>query len=479
MKPGDIVGKYHLIRKLGHGATSTVYLGHDPFAKREVAIKVLKQEILNDPKMGKLYQRQLDNEASLSGKLSHPHIVSIYDALISDDVSYIVMEYVGGGTLEKYAEPNHLLPIDRVVEYTFKCCRALNYAQFNGVIHRDIKPANMLLTDDGDIKISDMGAALLLNIEQTQVDNLGSPGYMSPEQIRGEVLTHQTDIYSLGVVMYRLLTGHAPFKADNIAQLCQQILHDTPPTLRSLRNDIPPQLEQVVLRAMHKDRQQRYQNWRDFGSALSSLGRFEQGDIEINQTEKFTTLREMKLFKDFTDVELWEILRIGEWQKQPAQTVLMREDELSDDFYIMIDGNVNVTKNGRLINIIRNDDCFGEMAYISGKTVPRSATVTASTEATVMKISPQTLAQLSDHCQLHFIQSFLRVMADRLRMAVIISPNSRIEYPHWVRRQKSPRQHWPNLPNWASITAPICCCTCPCAMRTRHISPPSPPSSPA
>ncbi len=417
MQPSATLGKYIIKRKLGQGATSTVYLGFDPFAKREVAIKLLKQEILNDPKMGKLYQRQLDNEASLAGKLSHPHIVAIYDAVISDDSSYIVMEYVSGGTLEKYAEPNNLLPMDRVVEYMFKCCRALNYAQFNGVIHRDIKPANMLLTEDGDIKISDMGAALLLDIEQTQISNIGSPGYMSPEQLRGEVLTHQTDIYSLGVVMYRLLTGHAPFKAENLAALCQKILHDTPPTLRSLRPDIPPQLERVVLKAMHRDRQDRYQNWKDFGSDLAALGRFEQTTLEINQTEKFTTLREMSLFADFTDIELWEILRVGEWQKQPPQTVMMREDEMGDAFYIMVEGSVSVTKNGRLLNVIRSDDCFGEMAYISGKIVPRSATVTASTEVTVLKISPQLLAKLSDHCQLHFNQAFLRVMADRLRMA--------------------------------------------------------------
>jgi serine/threonine protein kinase len=417
MKHEEILGKYRIIRRLGQGATSTVYLGHDPFANRDVAIKVLKQDILNDPKMGKLYQRQLDNEASLAGKLSHPHIVAIYDALISDDASYIVMEYVSGGTLEKHAQPNDLLPIDRVVEYMFKCCRALNYAQFNGVIHRDIKPANMLLTVDGDIKISDMGAALLLNIEQTQVSNIGSPGYMSPEQVRGEVLTHQTDIYSLGVVMYRLLTGYTPFQADNLANLCQQILHATPLPLRSHRAGIPPQLDQIVARAMHRDKQERYQNWKDFGSDLAALGRFEHNDIEINQTEKFTTLREMSLFRDFTDIELWEILRVGEWQKQPQQTVLMREDEMGDAFYIMIEGSVSVTKSGRLLNVIRGDDCFGEMAYISGRVVPRSATVTAGTEVTVMKILPTRLAQLSDHCQLHFNQAFLRVMADRLRMA--------------------------------------------------------------
>jgi serine/threonine protein kinase len=417
MQHPSTLGKYTLSKKLGQGATSTVYLGYDPFVKREVAIKVLNQDILNDPKMGKLYQRQLDNEASLAGKLSHPHIVAIYDAMIGDDASHIVMEYVSGGTLEKYTEPGALLPIDKVVEYMFKCCRALNYAQFNGVIHRDIKPANMLLTEDGDIKISDMGAALLLNMEQTQVNNIGSPGYMSPEQLRGEVLTHQTDIYSLGVVMYRLLSGYAPFQAPNLASLCQQILNTTPPSLNDLRSDVPLELERVVVRAMHKDRSERYQNWKDFGSDLAALGRFEQKAQDTNHTEKFTALREMGLFKAFTDIELWEILRIGEWQNQPPQTVLMREDEMGDAFYIIIAGSVSVTKNGRLLNLIRNDDCFGEMAYISGRVVPRSATVTAGTEVTVLKISPTELAKASDHCQLHFNQAFLRVMADRLRMA--------------------------------------------------------------
>jgi len=411
------IGKYSIVKKLGQGATSTVYLGFDTFAKRDVAIKVLKQEILNDPKMGKVYQRQLDNEASLVGKLSHPHIVAIYDALIGNEGSYIVMEYVSGGTLEKHEEPNDLLPVDRVVEYMFKCCRALNYAQFNGVIHRDIKPANMLLTDEGDIKISDMGAALILNLEQTQVNNLGSPSYMSPEQIRAEVLTHQTDIYSLGVVMYRLLTGHAPYQAQSLASLCHQILNISPPSLRAHRTDIPPELERVVLRAMHKEKSARYSNWKDFGSDLAALGRFEHTAVETNDTEKFTRLREMTLFRDFTDTELWEILRVSSWQIQPAHTVLMREDEMGDDFYIMVEGSVNVTKNGKLLNLISRDDCFGEMSYISGRVVPRSATVTASTEVTVLKIAPLQLGQLSDHCQLHFNKAFLRVMADRLRMA--------------------------------------------------------------
>ncbi len=411
------LGKYRLLRKLGQGATSVVYLGHDDFADREVALKLIKQEFLDDPKNGRQNRKQLMNEAALAGKLIHPHIVTIYDAVISDEASYIVMEYVPGGTLEKHTHPDNLLPLDRVVEYLFKCCRALNYAQFNGVIHRDIKPANLLLANPDAIKISDLGAAIRLDIEQTRGSNVGSPNYMSPEQVRGEAVSHQTDIYSLGVVMYRLLTGHSPYNPKNLAHLYQQILYETPLPPTQLRNDLPPQLERIALLAMQKNLAERFATWRDFGNELAALGHFEKSDLEVNETEKFTTLRKLRLFQDFTDIELWEILRVGEWQKQPAKTVLIREEEMGDSLYILIEGSVSVTRGNRLLNALSSGDCFGEMAYISGRQMPRSATITANTEITVMKIMPAQLTQLSDHCQLHFNQAFLQVLADRLRLA--------------------------------------------------------------
>lgn len=416
MDTTEHLGKYRLIRKLGQGATSTVYLAHDPFADREVAIKVLKSEILNDPRMGKIYRRQLHAEASLAGRLSHPHIVAIYDAVIDEEPSYIVMEYVRGGTLEKYAEPDELLKMSRVVEIIFKCCRALNYAQFNGIIHRDIKPANILETDDGEIKVSDLGAAIVLDMEQTQVDNIGSPGYMSPEQVQGEHLTHQTDIYSLGVVMYRLLAGRSPYTANNLAGLSQQIINADCIPLKSLRPDLPAALERIVLKAMQKDRRDRYQDWKDFGADLAAAGAFEQQDVLVSDAVKFTDLRKMPLFRNFTDVELWEILRIGEWQQHPAKTPLMQEGELGEDFFIITEGMATVTKSGRLLNTIRAGESFGEMAYVSGESTPRSATVTSATTVTTLRISPYNLSNLSDHCQLHFNQAFLRIMADRLRV---------------------------------------------------------------
>ena len=410
------LGKYQLLRKLGQGASSVVYLGYDPFAERQVALKVIKQEFLDDPKRGAQNRRQLNNEAALAGKLIHPHIVTTYDAVISEEKSFIVMEYVPGGTLEKHILPDNLLPLDRVVEYLFKCCRALNYAQFNGVIHRDIKPSNLLLANPNEIKISDLGAAIRLDVEQTLDCNVGSPNYMSPEQVLGQPLSHQTDIYSLGVVMYRLLTGHSPYNPKNLAHLYQQIMNETPIAPTLLRNDLPPQLERIVMMAMQKNQQERFATWRDFGNELASLGHFEKGELEFNETEKFTSIRKLSLFQDFSDIELWEILRVGEWRKQPAKTILIREDEMGNEFYIIIEGSVSVTRNNRLLNVLGSGDCVGEMAYMSRVQVPRSATVVANTDITVMKMLPAQLDQLSDHCQLHFNQAFLHMLADRLRM---------------------------------------------------------------
>ncbi len=410
------LGRFRLIRKLGDGGTSVVYLGHDPLYDREVVVKVFKQSFLNDPKNGKQNRRQLEIEAALVGKLAHPNIVTTYEAVISDSKSYIVMEYVPGGTLEKHIHPDNLLPLDRVVEYMFKCCRALNYAQFNGVIHRDIKPGNLLLSNPDEIKIADLGAAVRVDLEETQ-NSVGSPNYMSPEQVRGDEITHSTDIYSLGVVMYRLLTGRSPYSPKNLAHLYQQILHVKPPPPTRLRADLPPQLERIVMIALQKNPADRFATWRDFGNELAALGHFEKSDLEINENEKFTALRKLKMFQDFSDIELWELLRVGEWQKQPAKTMLLREGELGDAFYVLTEGGVSVSRNNRLLNTLSSGSIFGEMSYTSRKQMPRSASITATTEVTVMKITPSQLDQLSDRCQLHFNQVFLATLADRLRMS--------------------------------------------------------------
>jgi serine/threonine protein kinase len=236
------IGKYPVIREIGRGATSRVYLGRDPFANRDVAIKLVSYEAGVNTDLQRRFRKVFINEASLVGKLIHPHIMAIYDADVADAYSYIVMEYVDGPTLEHYCNVARLLPVERVVEIAFKCSLALEFAHRRGVIHRDIKPANILISAQGDIKISDFGVALQAEAEHTHLQGVGSPSYMSPEQVQDKELSHQTDIYSLGVVMYQLLTGKLPFVAATKASLLYQIINIEPLPPSTHRTDISPDL---------------------------------------------------------------------------------------------------------------------------------------------------------------------------------------------------------------------------------------------
>jgi eukaryotic-like serine/threonine-protein kinase len=419
------IGKYKIRKTLGEGATSTVYLAHDPFADRPVAIKVIQPEVLRDPIRGKLYRHLLTNEASLAGKLVHPHIVQIYDAVVADDQSYIVMEYVPGGTLDRFCRPDKLLPLDRLVEIIFKCTRALDYAFRMGVTHRDIKPANILFATpgamQGDIKISDFGAALLTSDEtQTQVTGVGSPAYMSPQQVRELPLNHQTDIYSLGVVMYQLLTGRLPFTATNNIGMVYQICNAEPPSPSSLRTEVPTSFDAVVARAMHKSLDHRYATWEEFSHDLAKAFHNKQMASRrelFPDSEKFETLRALPFFCDFSDVEIWEVVRFSTWDQVTPGTTVMKDGEPGEFFCFLVDGELRVTKRGRILSVLSPGDCFGEMAVIGRSQHLRGADVIAETEAKVVTISGQALRNASDVCQMHFYQSFLQVLTGRLAMA--------------------------------------------------------------
>src|SRR5438128_9110761 len=197
-------------------------------------------------------QKPFLTESSLAGKLNHPHIVDIYDAVIEPHYSYLVMEYVPGVTLEAHSDVTSLLPPKKVVEIIFKCIRALEYAFQHGVIHRDMKPGNILLSERGEAKVADFGASFQhrKDFEVTQLSGVGSPAYMSPDQIRMENLTQQTDIYSLGVVMYRLLNGRLPYEANSQAGLSYAILNTVPARPATLRPDLSQLLDEIEMKAI-------------------------------------------------------------------------------------------------------------------------------------------------------------------------------------------------------------------------------------
>jgi len=416
----ETIGKYEVIRKLGEGATSEVFLCRDPFNNREVAIKVVFEDRLTATSGGKLTRKLFITEASLAGKLQHPHVVQIHDAAVTEDMSYIVMEYVDGGTLEKFCAPENLLPIDKVVEIIFKCTRALDFANRLGITHRDIKPANILMTGETDIKISDFGAALLASVDQTQVSGIGSPAYMSPEQIKEHPLNHQTDIYSLGVVMYQLLTGHLPFQASNNFSMMYQIANVEPPLPSSYRREIPLSIDKIVRKAMHKEQERRYANWGEFSFDLAETFKTEQlanRNDEVADSEKFNILRAMPFFSEFSDAELWEVLRISVWENLSANTTIMQDGDPGEFFCILASGEVKVTKRKKLLNLLTPGECFGEMAYLSRTGNERTADVATIADSRIIKIRTQDLDNASDICRHRFDRAFMGILVERLNLA--------------------------------------------------------------
>ncbi len=417
----DHIGKYPVVKKLGDGATSEVFLCYDPFAERDVAVKVVFEDrLLEGSDQGKLTKKLFITEASLAGKMQHPHIVQIYDAVSTPDMSYIVMEYVPGGTLERFCEKDTLLPINKVVEIIFKCSRALDFAHKLGVTHRDIKPANILITGETNIKISDFGAALMATGDQTQISGIGSPAYMSPQQIKEHPLNQQTDIYSLGVVMYQMLTGTLPFQASNNFSMMYQITNVEPPLPSSYRKEVPLAIDKIVRTAMQKDLERRYQNWEEFSRDLAEAFRNESvsnRSHEFADSEKFNTLRTMAFFNDFSDAELWEVLRISSWENAPTGKVLMRDGDEGDFFCILAAGEIKVTKRKKLLNILAPGECFGEMAYLSKQGNERSADVSAMSDSRVITIRTEDLERASEPCRHRFDRAFMANLVERLTLA--------------------------------------------------------------
>jgi len=409
------------------GENAAVYLAVDPFSSQEVAIKIAHRDIFSDPVNGARFKKMFINEASLAGKLRHPNIVTVFDAGSEHEMHYIVMEYVPGETLKNYCKHDQLLPVDDVIEIAFKCCNALEYAYTHGLIHRDIKPANLLLTTGTDVKITDFGTALLTNTDLTQVvDAVGTPSYMSPEQITGQELTEQADIYSLGVVIYQLLSGRLPFVAENQYDLIQKITNRSPRPLDCVRKGLSPKILSIVDRCLQKDTVDRYQSWRELAQDLSIA--HEQlehtASVTVSDTHKFNTLKQLYFFSDFTDVELWEMLRISKWHRYHGDRTLLTEGRIGSSIYILAGGSATITKNEAFLGVVNAGQCFGEMAYIHGKKKPRTATITSNSVVTVIKIKCKELQSASDHLQTKFNQVLLRTLADRLeKTSAIASKN--------------------------------------------------------
>jgi hypothetical protein len=244
---------------------------------------------------------------------------------------------------------------------------------------------------------------------------------MSPEQVKEHPLDHQTDIYSVGVVMYHLLTGRLPFQAVNNFSLIYQITNVDPEPPSAYRPEIPPTVDAIVQHAMAKDLGDRYRLWEEFSLDLAEAFRDERLHAhkaqEFADTDKFETLRKLPFFQHFSDAELWEVARISTWRHAAVGEQLMREGETGDFFCLLAGGQVKVTKKGKLLNLLRAGEPFGEMAYLSKHEPVRGADVTVMTDADIISVPTGMLAQASDACRHKFDRAFMEILVERLSMA--------------------------------------------------------------
>jgi eukaryotic-like serine/threonine-protein kinase len=413
----SIFGKYELKGLLGKGTSGTVYHAVDSFSGDEVAVKIIDPAVFEDPQFGATLRKQFLKEASLAGKLNHPHIASILDAVVTEDAGHIVMEYARGVNLSRYADADNLLSVDQVVQIGFKCCGALDYAFRQGIIHRDIKPANIVTVGGSDVKITDFGAAFLQNPDATQSINIGSPAYMSPEQVGAKPLTHATDMYSLGVVLYELLSGKRPFVADNIALLMQKIQDEEPLPPSLLNPSVPGDLDSIVLKMLAKKPEDRYSNWADLAMELARIGRLSGHQRSIPDSERYAALKRVGMLSTLSEAELWELVDAGRWTRLHAHTEILRESDPGRSMFFLARGDVKVTQSGRLLNVIGAGEFFGEMGYICGGDLPRQATVESMTEVIVAEFENTALDKMSKSCHSSFMRALVRNLADRLALA--------------------------------------------------------------
>lgn len=410
--------RFDMKTELGKGATGVVYLAFDNFLQKNVALKLTQLNLFDNDEDGVRNRKMWLNETRLAGKLNHPFIVNLIEYGNSDEFDYLVMEYVPGGTLSQYTTPENLLPLDRLIDILYKVCNALDYANKMGVLHRDIKPSNILITKDNYVKISDFGAAFMLNSDLTQVETVGTLPFMAPEHFRQSRPTIQSDIYSVGVMAYQLLTGTLPFNANSKDALIYQKLHGEAVALENRRQDLPQSLRFAVNRAMHPDKEHRYNSWKEFCDDLTmSLPQSAEPKKIRFDSSFFGIVRNMTFFSNFSDVEIWETVGISRWQQRIPEEHIVQEGEVSNSFYILVEGEVVVSKSGVELSRLGTGDCFGEIAYLDEVRHKRLATVTASTEVKLIEINGDALLQASDRLQACFAKAFLNLMVARLGAA--------------------------------------------------------------
>jgi tRNA A-37 threonylcarbamoyl transferase component Bud32 len=406
------IGNYEIMGVLGRGQSATIYLGRELFPAREVAIKMYDPHQFGDDT--KLFRSLFLKETLLAKKLTHPGITQIYDAAADDERAYIVMEYMKEGSLDRFCTPEGLLKPERVAHVLERVCDALSYAHAHGIIHRDLKPANILMGADGEAKVADFGVAFTnLAFDSTRNMRVGSPAYMAPEQLEGKPATLRSDVYALGIMMYKMLVGALPFPPDTPAALATRIMlgNLSPPS--AARPGLPPVFDAIFRRATARDSNLRYGTYEEFASDLRTVT---EPEVQtLTEAERIASmLKPLPFFQDFDAATLAEAASMARCFDVRAGNQLVGEEDPGYSFFVLVRGQMRMTRRGTLLAIRGAGESIAEISFLRRSGARRFTTAAAVTDCTIVEFDPDVLWLASPECMKQFHLAFLRSLADRL-----------------------------------------------------------------
>lgn len=416
----DSIGKYRLLEPLGKGTCGVVYKGFDPSLGRHVAVKISPnaEREAGGGKKSKFpaSHRAFLTEAAAAGRLRHPNIITLFDAGMEGDLNYLVMEYIPGATLKQYGKGQRLLPPRQVLRIMLDCLKALEYSHRNGVVHRDIKPSNIMLSEeDGHPKLLDFGIAVSIRRIRSSNDrpSLGTPNYMSPEQIRGKPLGPESDLYSLATVMFEMLSGERLFRANKVKALFKAVLHEEAPRLDERCPNLPSELADVLARALAKRPEERFGSATEFSTALTQV--LEVMDPVVDKSVQKPTVSELKelpFFCELSEFDIAELLKSATYKDCAYGDVMVREGELAKALYLVVDGAFCVTHNDQFVETISAGECFGEAWFAHSERAKTS--VKALTQGRVFEIDRHFFDAISPRTQVQYYKAFSSMLANRL-----------------------------------------------------------------
>lgn len=435
----ETAGRYRIERRIGQGAMGIVYLAHDDMIDRAVAIKSLRLDRAGSEKEQNRVRELFFREAKIIGRLNHSHITAIYDIGLKDGHPYLVMEYVKGRTIREFIDSRQKISLHEKLKILSMAARALHYAHQRGIIHRDIKPANVMILENRTPKIMDFGISTIresatrgLSDDADKEDSaiLGTPSFMSPEQVRGRELDARSDIFSLGVLAYEWIGGRKPFAYNNLREILTAIVSKPHKPLKELVS-ADDGLGELLDRALAKKADSRYNSAEEFSEAieiyldeidkkketLSGANRFSYDKLKIVKQIKENYI----FFSDMTDEELFAIFKLSGNEKFEKGDVIIQEGTSGSKMYILIIGKVAIVKesDGKKVEINRlvAGDCFGEMSIISK--MPRFASAIALEQALVIAINEIVLRHSDPQLCLKFYRSLASMISEKLRISDI------------------------------------------------------------